>query len=102
MNYIVFIILGVAFLALFVIGKVFLMPYVKAYYVKRSQKQHLMNEQQDLLSLEKEVKFHMSWAKDRGESTDPYNEELKEIHYKLDNLQSKYQEVELKPISSLP
>lgn len=99
MNYIGIFLLGILLLAILVFGKVFVVPYVKRVIAKKTQKQFLMDEQRDLIKLEKEVRFHMSWAKDRGESTEPYAEELREIKSKLQSLNTRYQEVELKPLS---
>lgn len=95
MNLIGAIVISVLTICMLTLGKFIIYPRISTWMNKRAQKEKYLHEQKELIEFEQEVKFHLSWAQDRGESTKPFSEELNEIHFKIENLQRKYPEVEL-------
>ena len=82
-------------------AKRYIYPRVKKILAKRKKLHKYQSEKEKMINLKQEVLFHLSWAKERGDSTDPFQQELTKINYDLEILDRDNPEIELSDMQSL-
>ena len=73
-------------------------PRVKVWRERRMEIAEFRDERQKLMKLQQEVLYHMNWARDRGDTTDMYEQELAKIKNDIYVLNSKHPGIELSDI----
>lgn len=83
-----------AFICTLILTKFLTSKRFRTWREKKAKSSFFQSQKSQLLQLEKDVKFHLNWAKDRGDSIDLYEEELKQVQKEINDLE-KNREVEL-------
>ena len=93
MNFFLFLSILILVFTIFLVVKYFILPKIRS-----NRLENFLNSTNSkkikLLELEKQVSFHLNWARDRGDSTVLYEQELKNIHSDLENLKTNHPESE--------